>query len=83
MCFTNPDDSIEAIPGFEPRCCFVIKCQQTCMLSLQIAFRASFQSCDLAFYVGSKVLYRFLQTDIVLKLIIVSLGEYQDSALKT
>ena len=45
------------------------------MLSLQIAFRASFQSIDLAFYVGSKVLYRLSQIDIVLKLITVSLGK--------
>ena len=42
------------------------------MLSLQIAFRASFQSIDLAIYVGTEVIYRLSQIDIVLKLIIVS-----------
>lgn len=74
--FTHLDDLIQAIPGFEPCGCLVIKSQKTCILVLQVAFSASLQPVDLAFYVDSKVIDHLAHVGIVLELTTVSLERY-------
>ena len=81
--FAHLDDLIQAVPRFEPCCCLVIKHQKTCMLALQVTFRASFQPVDLIFHVNSEIFDHLAYIGIVLELTAVSLERYQGSGLIT
>ena len=78
--FPYLDDPIQAIPGFEPCCCLIIKSQETRMFALQVTFRASFQPVDLKFYVISKVIDHLAHVGVVLELTIVSLERCPSSS---